>query len=103
MKNSPDAQPHLSATVAPPHPRDWTGVICASLVIALAVANLGWWWGIVTQRMTVGALAPSAPSTAASFLLVGIALGIRALWPWEKWSRRIALALGGAVAAAVAH
>src|SRR5882757_8802974 len=81
MKDRPEQPPLSVPKVAPARSRDWVGFISASLVTALAVANLGWWWGIATKRLAVEAQVPSAPSTAACFLLLGIGLGIRARWP----------------------
>jgi PAS domain S-box-containing protein len=76
---------------------------CPSLLLAIAVANLAWWWAVATQRTAVDFLVPAAPSTSVCFLFLASALGLRIWLPNRNWARSVSWSLVGLVAIAASH
>jgi len=76
---------------------------CPSLLLAIAAANLAWWWAVATQRTAVDFLVPAAPSTSVCFLFLAAALGLRIWLPNRNWARSVSWSLVGLVAIAASH
>jgi len=76
---------------------------CPSLLLAIAAANLVWWWAVATQRTAVDFLVPAAPSTSVCFLFLAAALGLRIWLPNRNWARSVSWSLVGLVAIAASH